>query len=305
MWAACLGSALQPSPILGRRPCPACRRRCVPLVCRRWAALVNTPELLAEVALGKDLKAHAAASLRSFIAWVVRRAAPHVRRLHLSLDLGGPGGGLDVLPTAVACALACCAFGGLDELSLCVLNGGLELGWAAALTSLRSLKIDAVDGCGVDIRQQMEHLTRMERLSLGRVPTAWMPLACMAATAPAIHNTAVLPNAQAGRRWSHGRRAPACLLHSPTLGWTPERTLSACARCAAQCHVSAAGVPCSQDLGQLPATSRCHCRGGCRLESWLTPHPCSCLCCPTWSACTSSTCTRALMVTRHCLISAA
>lgn len=109
--------------------------------------------------------------MRAFCAWLVRRAAPHVRRLHMAFCLEPAEQRGDVLLSAVACGLACCAAGGLDELSLHLCYGDLQLGWAAALTPLRRLAIDTCNGCGIDIAQQLDHLTHMRELFLSeRLP---------------------------------------------------------------------------------------------------------------------------------------
>lgn len=97
---------------------------------------------------------------------MLRHALGHVRRLFIWLDLES-GTVADPLATAAATAAACCAVGGLQELSLYVVNGSLELGWVAALTSLRRLAIDTESGCTVSILGSMQHLTHMRELSLG------------------------------------------------------------------------------------------------------------------------------------------
>lgn len=112
-----------------------------------------------------------AARLRAFCAWVARRGLRHVRRLKLRLEHDASTTD-DLLATAAATAAACCAGGALEELAMHVSAGSLELGWVAALTSLTRLDIDTYDGCEVRILGSMQHLTRLQELSLGEQAAA-------------------------------------------------------------------------------------------------------------------------------------
>ncbi|PRW32625.1 cytochrome p450 isoform A [Chlorella sorokiniana] len=143
------------------------RHRSLALVCRRWAQLVLSPALLEDVRClnvprSKD-------DVRTFCTWVLRRALPHVRRLFLRLD-HEPDTSADPLATAAATAAACCAAGVLEDLSMHVSEGSLELGWVAALTSLRRLNIDTENACQICVLGSMRHLTRMQELSLDGSP---------------------------------------------------------------------------------------------------------------------------------------
>lgn len=250
------------------------------------------------MALATDERAaeRAAPRLRAFVAWVVRRAAPHVRRLHLQINLAAPEAD-DMLPTAVACALACCASGGLDELFLSINDGSVELGWVAALTPLRRLKIDTFSGCTLTVKQQMDHLTRMEGLSLCECP--WSGWRGNSRGSDAVRDAAVekdaLPcfDAAGGAPldpWDASTRLPPSLtylhldngseslslrqVHLPRVG----RSESAWGACVA-----------IQPL--LPAASR---------TFPLAPARCSCHRCPASSSCIWLTCAAMAMPTRSC-----
>lgn len=91
------------------------------LVCRRWASLVNAPQLLADIKITASSR-----RLRSFSPWVLERAAGHVQSLTLELKVEGAESfdSQEALATAVACATACCAAGGLQVWGI---GGGCRL----------------------------------------------------------------------------------------------------------------------------------------------------------------------------------
>lgn len=155
--------------VLTRAPAarPPCRHRRVPLVCRRFAALCQHPQLLPEEAeMGAGYNDELG-RLRSLAEWLVRRAAGTVRvlRLHLSSNFrnaAGPGpaglGGLpattvsdqaEIIAETLNAIAACATRGALQELDL-TLDGlppfRLSSATVAALSGLRCLKIEAVGG---------------------------------------------------------------------------------------------------------------------------------------------------------------
>lgn len=64
-------------------PLFSCRHRTLPLVCRRWAELVNSPQLLHSISV--SLACDNAEALPAFCGWLQARAAGHVQRLIMGL----------------------------------------------------------------------------------------------------------------------------------------------------------------------------------------------------------------------------
>jgi len=152
-----------------------CRHRTLALVCRRWAALVNSPWLLEDIEFDPIRGPQAMpARLRHFGAWLVRRAAGHVRCLGLRVECTPDDDVPDPLPTLMPAVAACCTSSGagtrLQELRvlLGIEYGDVDVGWAAALTSLTRLEVDAWGGCSVHLMCPLDHLTAMQDLALGK-----------------------------------------------------------------------------------------------------------------------------------------
>ena len=62
----------------------SCRHRSLALVCRQWSQLVHSPALLASLDVTIDARTERLMPrLRSLVEWLARRAAGHVRQLHL------------------------------------------------------------------------------------------------------------------------------------------------------------------------------------------------------------------------------
>ena len=104
-------------------PCTLlCRHRGPALVCRSWAQLLCTPQLLSS----EPLKfSGSGRRLRSFAGWVAHQAAGHVRQLDLTVtapfeedDDEDDENQEEAVATAAACAVACCAAGRLEDLEL-------------------------------------------------------------------------------------------------------------------------------------------------------------------------------------------
>lgn len=162
-----LGYALAAS-TLSMMPKSIHRHRTLALVCRRWAELVHSPALLTDAQLTERDPAALIPRLRSFCTWVSRRAARHVRRLSLQVNLNGVQHESEFLGLLAAATTACSASGQLQDLSLkiCHHPSSMPLSWVAALTSLRRLVIDADLSSAVDVCGSFDHLTNLQELEL-------------------------------------------------------------------------------------------------------------------------------------------
>lgn len=124
-----------------------CRHSTAPLVCKRFAALCHTPELLHVIGV-KLAGPTLLTKMRAFCGWLAQHAAGHARVLDVwlpRLDLLGPGMSNDAAEATaslLAAAAACAAAGRLVVLRLDLerLDWPLRLGsWAAALGGLHTL----------------------------------------------------------------------------------------------------------------------------------------------------------------------
>lgn len=107
--------------------------------------------------------------MRAFCAWLARRAARHVRRLRICVNLEGLQRCDEFLSLLAAGTTACSAAGGLQELRLRIHNhpSSVPLSWVAALTSLRFLEIEPDLSSAMDICGSLDHLTNLQKLNLG------------------------------------------------------------------------------------------------------------------------------------------
>lgn len=130
-------------------------------MCRRFRTLATHPSLLRDIELsvwerwstwqelsGADADARLAADVRALGDFLARRAAPHLRRLQLRIELGQdglPGAATRAAFQTFICRLAahCGAFGALEELSITNMHvmAPLQPWWFKPLArSLRRLR---------------------------------------------------------------------------------------------------------------------------------------------------------------------
>lgn len=171
------------------------RHRSAALVCRRWVQLVHSPQLLADVSfsISDDDSAGFLRRLRAAGTWLVRRAAPHVRRLQLELivwmDYTWEDQHKWEAGAALAGPLAACTQ--LQDLELLVYDVPLPLGsWLAPLGStLRRLVLATDDDKPLRVGGGLDALWALEQLELRNgdegsgplsiEPTARLPAAAL------------------------------------------------------------------------------------------------------------------------------
>lgn len=153
-----------------------CRHRTLVLVCHHWWRMAHAPQLLASVDLPpvenfEQLdSSHVARRLRSLVEWLVRRAAPHVRRLCLTLDTQQE---LDTDVAAECTALCVAAVSSchrLEDLLLDLRCMELPLSsWLLPVAgSLRHLTFNCFNWYEVDVTTTLTYLIALESLDLGR-----------------------------------------------------------------------------------------------------------------------------------------
>lgn len=142
-------------------PPPPCHRQQVALVCKRFATLASTPQLLREVDLGSI--SPSLEVLHSLTAWLGQHGR-HMRTVSIALSDG------NYEPTAVASCLAAAGTAGqqLQQLSVDGCNWGTE--WLATMRSLRSCKLEASYNRALHISASVSMLTALENLSLSGCP---------------------------------------------------------------------------------------------------------------------------------------
>lgn len=146
----------------------------LPLVCRRWASLVHSRELLEELDITLS-RAYVTPRFSTLCAFLRRCAGGSVGRLHLALG-GGPPGDEGALEELLASLAACSAGGRLQQLSLQLVQRlGVISGdsprvplagplWAPACgPGLQEL---AIHGVSLRFDAPLASLTTLQRLSL-------------------------------------------------------------------------------------------------------------------------------------------
>ena len=165
-----------------------CRHHALPLVCRRFAHLVNSPSLLASISFsaGRESSNRVLPRWRAFFQWLTLRAAGHVQCLKMDADPAeyAPMGDSDeVVCMMIAGAAACCTAGGLADLRLYAESMHVRLGgWVAALRGLTRLDVSALSG-SLHVAASLQCLTKLQHLELyGGPEDTWSPAALLPIT---------------------------------------------------------------------------------------------------------------------------